>query len=203
MIDEAARTAYGFAPGFFQSVVDQVFQFNISTTDRPSETFHLVDLARHDTIEVDGSLTRNDIYFGDDLHFDATVWNPVAKDLGLDEFPLLGRVVTVETAASATKNRLQLAKRVNPKFSASPQQHLNEYGTTALYLLTLRDEGKGGAAPKAWVKTLMCTCEQAYQPMNIYEANPKTHSQLKTASHTEKATTRERMTRASNRLEAC
>lgn len=159
MINEAARTAYNFASGFFKGPVDQVFQFNISTTDRPSETFHLVDLARHDTIEVDGSLTRNDVYFGDDLHFDANVWNPVAKDLGLDSFPFFDRVVTVEAAAQATKNRLALAKRVNPKFSASPQQHLAEYGTTALYLLTVRDEAKA-AAPKAWVKALMCTLEK-------------------------------------------
>lgn len=155
MIDQAAHDAYNFVHGFLKDPVDMVFKFNISTSDRPSETFHLVDLARHNTIEVDGSLTRNDIYFGDDLHFDATVWNPVAKDLGLDNPHYFDRYLTVETAAQATKNRLALAKRVNPEFTASQQQHLTEYGTTALYLLTLQEEKKG-AAPKSWVKALLC-----------------------------------------------
>lgn len=132
-----------------------VFQFNISTTNRPNETFNLFDLARHDTIEVDGSLTRNDIYFGDDVHFDATVWAPLAKDLGLNQGHSSEQFVTVETAAKATKNRLDLAKRVNPQFNASTHQHLTEYGTTALYLLTVWDNDES-AAPKSWVKALLC-----------------------------------------------
>lgn len=131
-----------------------VFQFNISTTDRPNETFHLFDLARHDTIEVDGSLTRNDIYFGDDVHFDATVWAPVAKDLGLDDIHSHGRFVTPEIAAKATKNRYDLAETVNPEFNNSKLRHDTEYGTTALYLLTLWD-GQNNAAPKPWVKALL------------------------------------------------
>lgn len=154
MVDEAARAAYGFVPGFYKDPVDMVFKFNISTTDRPSETFHLLDLARHDTIEVDGSLTRNDIFFGDDVHFDTTVWSPVAKDLGLDSFNYFDRFVTVDSAANATKNRLQLAKSANPQFNASQQQHFTEYGTTALYMLAMWDENNE-AAPKSWVKALM------------------------------------------------
>jgi hypothetical protein len=154
MINEAAKAAYNFAPGFYKDAVDMVFEFNISTTDRPSETFNLFDLARHDTIGVDGSLTRNDIYFGDDVHFDASVWAPVAKALGLNRYDSSDRFVTVETAAKATKNRLDLAKRVNPEFNASTHQHQTEYGTTALYLLTVWDDDKN-AAPKSWVKALL------------------------------------------------
>ncbi|KAK3191688.1 hypothetical protein K4F52_002111 [Lecanicillium sp. MT-2017a] len=153
-INEASCSAYNFESGFYKDVVDMVFKFNISTTSRPTETFDLRDLARHDTIEVDGSLTRNDIYFGDDVHFDATVWNPVAKDLGLNQFHFFDRFVTVETAAKATKNRLELAKSINPQFNASVMQHLTEYGTTALYLLAVWDDEKV-AAPKGWVKALL------------------------------------------------
>jgi hypothetical protein len=154
MINEAAQAAYSFGSGFYTDAVNMVFEFNISTTNRPNETFNLFDLARHDTIEADGSLTRNDIYFGDDVHFDASVWAPVAKDLGLnhDRFP--DRFVTVETAAKATKNRYDLAKRVNPEFNASTHQRRTEYGTTALYLLTVWDDDNN-AAPKSWVKALL------------------------------------------------
>lgn len=155
MISEAAQAAYNFSPDFYKEAVDMVWKTNISTTDRPHETFHLFDLARHDRIEVDGSLTRNDIYFGDDVHFDATVFAPVAKDLGLDHTHRhADEFVTVETAARATQNRLELAKRVNPEFSYTEHQHLTEYGTTALYLLTLWDE-ENKASHKPWVKALL------------------------------------------------
>jgi hypothetical protein len=154
MINKASQEAYNFAPGFYVDAVNMVFQFGISTTNRPNETFNLVDLARHDTIEADGSLTRNDIYFGDDVHFDASVFAPVARDLGLDHSHRADRYVTVDTAAKAAKNRLDLAKRANPAFNASAIQHATEYGTTALYLLTVWDEQKQ-ASPKSWVHALL------------------------------------------------
>ncbi|KAF7544094.1 heme-thiolate peroxidase [Stylonectria norvegica] len=162
LINQAAKEAYNYEDGFYIDAVNMVFEFNISTTATPDKTFHLRDLANHDTIEVDGSLTRNDIYFGDDLHFDATVWAPLAKDLGLEHGPQRNRYVTIDTAAIATKNRLELAKNVNPSFNASEHQHLTEYGTTALYLLTVWDHAKK-AAPKEWVKALLSEDRIAYR----------------------------------------
>ncbi|KAF9891448.1 hypothetical protein FE257_003914 [Aspergillus nanangensis] len=154
MINKVSEEVFGFEPGFYLDAVNMVFKFGISTTSQPNKTFNLLDLARHDTIEADGSLTRNDIYFGDDVHFDATVWTPVAKDLGLDHYQHSDRFVTLDTAAKATKNRYDLAKSTNPQFNASAHQHLTEYGTTALYLLALWDEDEK-AAPKPWVKALL------------------------------------------------
>jgi len=116
MINNAAQEAYNFAPGFYIDAVNMVFQMGISTTNRPNETFNLLDLARHDEIEADGSLTRNDVFFGDDVHFDASVFAPVARDLGLDQDRRADGYVTVETAAKATKNRLELAKKRQPGF---------------------------------------------------------------------------------------
>lgn len=154
MINKAAQEAYNFASGFYIDAVNMVFQLGISTTNRPNETFNLLDLARHDAIEADGSLTRNDAFFGDDVHFDASVFTPVAKDLGLDQHHRADGHVTVETAAKATKNRLELAKSINLAFNASAHQHATEYGTTALYLLTVWDEQKQ-ASPKSWVRALL------------------------------------------------
>lgn len=154
MINVASQEAYNFAPGFYIDAVNMVFQLNISTTNRPNATFNLLDLAQHDQIEADGSLTRNDIFFGDDVHFDAAVFAPVAKDLGLNQCRGAEDVVKIATAAHATKNRLELAKMVNPTFNASTHQHETEYGTTALYLLTVWDEERQ-AAPKAWVEALL------------------------------------------------
>jgi len=161
MINQAAQDAYGFEDGFYKTAVDMVFEFNISTTSQPSETFNLLDLARHDTIEADGSITRNDIYFGDDVHFDATVFAPVANDLGLSDYSSSDQFVTIETAAKATENRYNLAMAVNPEFNASTHQHETEYGTTALYLLTVWDADQN-AAPKPWVKALLGEDRIAY-----------------------------------------
>lgn len=159
-VSYATHTAYNFEPGSFDAIVDLVFQFGLSTSSRPNETFHLLDLAQHDFIETDGSLTRNDIFFGDDVHFDPKVWAPYAKDLGLSHYRFTDRFVTVDKAAAATKNRLELAKAVNPRFNASAFQQMAEYGTTGLYLLTMWDDDHE-AAPKPWVKSLLCKCNIA------------------------------------------
>ncbi|KAF5252903.1 hypothetical protein FANTH_2227 [Fusarium anthophilum] len=177
MINHAAQAAYNFEDGFYIDAVNMVFQLNISTSNRPSETFHLRDLAQHDQIEVDGSLTRNDIFFGDDLHFDATVFDPVSRDLGLDKISRKDKVVTIETAAKATKTRLDLAKRVNPEFNASVHQHQTEYGTTALYLLTVWDEQQK-AAPKHWVKALLGEDRIAYREGYNKGKSVKTNKQV-------------------------
>ncbi|CVK85463.1 hypothetical protein LB506_005644 [Fusarium annulatum] len=177
MINHAAQAAYNFEDGFYIDAVNMVFQLNISTTNQPSKTFHLRDLAQHDQIEVDGSLTRNDIFFGDDLHFDATVFDPVARDLGLDKISRKDKYVTVETAAKATKHRLDLAKRVNPEFNASVHQHQTEYGTTALYLLTVWDEQQK-AAPKHWVKALLGEDRIAYREGYDKGKSVKTNKQV-------------------------
>ncbi|KAI7771398.1 hypothetical protein LZL87_010838 [Fusarium oxysporum] len=177
MINHAAQAAYHFEDGFYTDAVNMVFQLDISTTSRPNETFHLRDLAQHDQIEVDGSLTRNDIFFGDDLHFDATVFDPVARDLGLDNISRKEKFVTIETAAKVTKHRLDLAKRVNPEFNASVHQHETEYGTTALYLLTLWDEHQK-AAPKHWVKALLSEDRIAYREGYNKGKSVKTNKQV-------------------------
>ncbi|KAF5719546.1 2-hydroxyacylsphingosine 1-beta-galactosyltransferase [Fusarium mundagurra] len=177
MINHAAQAAYNFEDGFYIDAVNMVFQLNISTSNRPSETFHLRDLAQHDQIEVDGSLTRNDIFFGDDLHFDVTVFDPVARDLGLNKISRKDKFVTIETAAQATKHRLDLAKRVNPEFNASVHQHQTEYGTTALYLLTVWDEQQK-AAPKHWVKALLSEDRIAYREGYNKGKSVKTNKQL-------------------------
>ncbi|RDW66591.1 hypothetical protein BP5796_09340 [Coleophoma crateriformis] len=176
-INQAAQVAYSYEPGFYKSAVAMVFDFNISTTARPRETFNLLDLARHDTIEADGSLTRNDIYFGDDVHFDATVFAPLANDLGLNYYSPANGFITLDTAATATANRLALAKSVNPAFNASNHQHQTEYGTTALYLLTVWDAEKN-AAPKPWVKALLAEDRIAYKEGYTKGKSIKTNTQL-------------------------
>lgn len=151
-VREAVVGAFNFEATVFDGVFQDALDFKLSTTGN-SSTFHLIDLAKHDTIEFDGSLSRNDFYFGDDLHFNPTIWATVSKRLRLDEAgnSNMDKYVTVEAAAKARAARVQDAMRVNPTFNASANQMIGSPGTTALYLTSLWDE-KADAAPKAWVK---------------------------------------------------
>ena len=137
----------------------------VSSTGNAS-TFHLADLAAHDAVEFDGSLSRNDFdVTGDDNHFDPAVWGSVARSLGLYDNGGEG-LVTVEVAAKARAARVRDAMAVNKGFNASENQMNGSPGTTALYLTTLWDAEKDGA-PKKWVRAFFgeflficpCLCE--------------------------------------------
>lgn len=158
-IDYAVIGAFNFQPGTFDSAVQLVRDFGLSTTGNAS-TFNLVDLKKHDAIEFDGSLSRNDFYFGDDLHFDPVIWHTVATRLGLYEDPgnsETAKYVTVDIAAKAWAARVTDAKRDNPTFNASAMEMMGSPGTTALYLTTLWDYS-ANAAPKAWIKPFFGKC---------------------------------------------
>ena len=147
------KNAYGYNETTFDFAFNQAVDFKLTTTGNAS-TFHLDDLKKHDLIEFDGSLSRNDIYFGDNLHFDPAIWATTAERLRLYD---LGpskedRYVTVEAAAKARAARVKDAKKANPQFNASANALSGSPGTTALYLTTLWD-AEAGAVPKAWIQS--------------------------------------------------
>lgn len=151
-IQHATSHAFNYAPDTFNSAFQMVQDFHLSTTGNFS-TFNLQDVEKHDAIEFDGSLSRNDHYFGDNLHFDPAIWRTVAQDLDLYHVPLFGkgRFVTLDAAAKAWAARVKEAKSVNPVFNSSALEIMGSPGTTALYLTTLWDYDVG-AASKAWIR---------------------------------------------------
>ncbi|KAL4936995.1 hypothetical protein BDV06DRAFT_232876 [Aspergillus oleicola] len=148
----AVSSAYNYERKSFDDAFQQALDFNLSTTGI-SSTFHLSDLRWHDAVEFDGSLSRNDAYFGDNLHFNPAIWDTVAEKLNLYDAGECGedKYVTVESAARARAARVEDAKRANPMFNNSKNVMQGSPGTTALYLTTLWDD-EAGAVPKAWVK---------------------------------------------------
>ncbi|KAL2129037.1 hypothetical protein VTI74DRAFT_8311 [Chaetomium olivicolor] len=148
----AVAGAYNYESTAFDGPFKEALDFKLSTSGNAS-TFHLADLAKHDAIEFDGSLSRNDFALGDNLHFDPTIWATAAKRLALDETGRseTDKYVTVEMAAKARAARVRDAMAVNKHFNASKAQMDGSPGTTALYLTTLWDFDVD-AAPKAWVK---------------------------------------------------
>ncbi|KAK0755167.1 Chloroperoxidase [Schizothecium vesticola] len=151
-IRTAVSVAYNYAPATFDDAFKEAVDFKLTTTGNAS-TIHLADLAKHDNIEFDGSLSRNDIFFGDNNHFDAKIWAMTSARLKLNDSgpEKLENYVTVEVAAKAQAARVVDAKKANPSFNASANQMRGGPGTTALYLTTLWDD-KAGAVPKSWIR---------------------------------------------------
>lgn len=155
------KGAYNYEHHAFDGAFQAALDFKLSTSGN-SSTFHLADLAKHDTIEFDGSLSRSDYYLGDDLHFDPAIWHTVAEHLNLYKTgpSEQDKYVTVEAAAKARAARVKDAMRANPRFNASTTQMFGSPGTSALYLATLWD-AKAKAAPKTWVRAFFgtfCSC---------------------------------------------
>ncbi|KAM5350049.1 hypothetical protein ACJ41O_006554 [Fusarium nematophilum] len=109
-------------------------------------TFDLDNLSEHNVIEHDGSLSRNDIFFGDNHSFNRTIWNTVASHFTQS-------TISIETAAAARKQRLQAAAAANPAFSLSADGVRFSFIETALYLSVFGSVENGNAVTE-WVKVL-------------------------------------------------
>ncbi|KAK1753725.1 Chloroperoxidase [Echria macrotheca] len=152
----AVSRGFNYEPSTFDFAFNQAVDFKLTTTGNP-QTFHLDDLKAHDEIEFDGSLSRDDFYFGDQLHFSPKIWAGVAKNLGLDKMGpgKMDRYVTVETAAKARAARVAEAKARNPAFNASAAEVQGSPGTLGLLLVTLWDDEVGAVRKdfiKSWVE---------------------------------------------------
>lgn len=73
-----------------------------STTGN-SSTFNLEDSNVHNDIEIDGSLSRKDLYFGDNIHFDEDIWAQSSSKFE-------GDIITIRTAAESRRYRTQMAE---------------------------------------------------------------------------------------------
>ncbi|KAI4603359.1 hypothetical protein KJ359_006152 [Pestalotiopsis sp. 9143b] len=149
MVQDAANKAHNFELNVFIQPFQQAIDFKLSTTGNYS-TINLEDLKLHDAIEIDGSLSRNDFYFGDDLHFDPLIWAGTAKSLSLyNSSGEGGLYISVEMAARARAARVADAKARNPTFNASEAEINGSPGTTGLWLTTLWDPSVN-ATHKDW-----------------------------------------------------
>ncbi|KAL8420602.1 hypothetical protein RB594_003406 [Gaeumannomyces avenae] len=108
---------------------------SISTTGN-NNTFHLDDINKHNAIEHDSSLSRNDAFFGDNHSFNPTIWN--ATRAWFTE-PVIDR----EHAARAVVQRLVAAKASNPGFGLTEDQERLAVGATALFMSALGDKVNG------------------------------------------------------------
>lgn len=98
----------------------------------------------HAVIEHDGSLSRGDIYFGDNHSFNSTIWNSVAAWFTNNTIPLA-------TAISARSSRLAAAAAANPEFNMSSNDMEFSGIETALYMTVFADPKAESEARNEWV----------------------------------------------------
>ncbi|KAL8835095.1 MAG: hypothetical protein Q9170_003451 [Blastenia crenularia] len=122
------KEGYNFERQFAIFAVD-IYQ-NFTTTGY-NNTLNLNDLEHHAIPgEHDGSLSRNDLYFGDNHSFNSTIWNTVARYFHHD-------TISIRTAARARSHRVAAARAINPNFTPS---EVSSMGETALYLKAMRGQ---------------------------------------------------------------
>lgn len=126
----------------------------LSTTGN-SSTLNLDDLNTHGVIEHDGSLSRNDIYFGDNHSFNRTIFNTVAAFFTKD-------VISITTAAKARKSRLASARAANPAFNFTAREERFSQFETALYLAVFGNGTEGNAKTK-WVEIMFREARLPYK----------------------------------------
>lgn len=97
-------------------------------------------------IEHDGSLSRADIYFGDNHSFNATIWGTVASFFTED-------TIDVKTAARARAARLAAAAQENPEFNLTSSGVNFSLIESALYL-SVFNNGSSSTAVTEWVKVM-------------------------------------------------
>ncbi|PTD07573.1 putative sterigmatocystin biosynthesis peroxidase stcC [Fusarium culmorum] len=90
-------------------------------------SFNLDDLAKPGILEHDGSLSRDDIYFGDNSRLDPHIWKQTLQHFSAP-------YISIQAAADARKDRLQVAAANNPEFSMTAEQNKISLIETSLYL---------------------------------------------------------------------
>ncbi|KAK2784806.1 hypothetical protein FQN52_008891 [Onygenales sp. PD_12] len=118
----------------------------LSSKDPLGLSFNLDDLNKHDgLIEHDASLSRDDIYFGDNHSFDSDIWQSV-----VDFFGEADRV-NFTAAAKARLNRIETQRERNPDFTFNAKNLVISYTETAQYLSVFGDPETGN--PRVdWVR---------------------------------------------------
>ncbi|KAI8631313.1 Cloroperoxidase [Xylariaceae sp. FL1651] len=112
------------------------FLFTAARLSNPqpnATTFNLDHLDRHNLFEHDGSLSRQDAYFGQWSRFNETVWNWT-----LAFWP--GDLLDVQTVANSRAQRMMRSNLTNPEYSLSETGYKFSLGENSALLSILGDK---------------------------------------------------------------
>lgn len=108
------------------------------------DTFQLSDLNQHDLIEHDASLSRADIFFGNNWSFNQTIFDETRSC-----WP--SATISLSDAAKALVARQKSAQSINPEYDLPLDGYTNSLGQTAMYL-GLFGNYDDGNANRSWVE---------------------------------------------------
>ncbi|KAF2022318.1 Cloroperoxidase [Aaosphaeria arxii CBS 175.79] len=136
------------ALNFSVEVATIVSSAALQTVPQGSTTLNLDDLSKHNIIEHDGSLSRQDF----NISGDATTFNSGIFDEFVGYFGG-AQDVSLPVAAAGRWGRINSAKAKNPAFSYTASQRFSSYLESAIYSLVLAAPKKQ-AVPLAWLNAL-------------------------------------------------
>lgn len=110
-------------------------------------------------IEHDGSLSRADVFFGDNHSFNSTIWGTVASFFTED-------TIDVTTAARARAARLAAAAKENPEFNMTSSGVNFSLIESALYL-SVFNNGSSSTAVTEWVKVMFRKSHSGHVCVNL------------------------------------
>ncbi|KAH8891723.1 Cloroperoxidase [Thozetella sp. PMI_491] len=158
--------AMNFQPGIFDAVSAGV----ISTGD--NVTFNLDQSVKHNVIEHDASLSRDDTATGDALNFNAAIWNQT-----LTHFP--DDIITIKQAAEARAARISASRLSNPEFNLTVGGANGSFGENMLYMMLFGDPTSDvGTANKQFLRILVEQDRIPYQEGFVRSEQPLTTAQL-------------------------
>ncbi|KAI1393030.1 Cloroperoxidase [Hypoxylon trugodes] len=123
------------------------FLFNKALTTNPTPNATTIDLnmlSRHNILEHDASISRQDAYFGPADVFDEAVFNQT-----LTYFT--GDIITMQMASNARVVRLLTSNLTNPEYEMSVDGEFFSLGETVAYVAVLGDK-KSMTVPKNYVE---------------------------------------------------
>ncbi|KAI1332916.1 Cloroperoxidase [Xylariaceae sp. FL0255] len=140
---DALHSALNLAPSFGE------FLWTAAVYSNPAPnatTFSLDNLNRHDLFEHDGSLSRQDAYFGEWWRFNQTVFNWT-----MAYWP--GEILDVKIVAAARAARQMQSMLTNPDYSLSFTGYEFSLGENSA-LLSILGNKTAQTVPKKWVQYL-------------------------------------------------
>lgn len=144
---EHTITALGNALNIDKEFATALYQNGISANpDANATTFSLSDLTRHNVVEHDASLSRQDFYFGNDHTFNKEIFEETRSHW-------VGSVIDVQTAANARQARVKTSKATNPTFDIPEAILTSSYGESAFPIVVMGNKA-AGTVQKNWVEYL-------------------------------------------------
>ncbi|KAJ5086072.1 hypothetical protein N7532_010843 [Penicillium argentinense] len=144
---EQTINAFGSVLNIDKEFAEALFANGMTANPKENATtFSLDDLNRHNVLEHDASLSRQDFYFGDDHRFNREVFDETRSYW-------TGSFIDIQSAARAHVARVNTSNTTNPTFALSDAAMTTALGESGFCIVVLGDK-TAGTVQKNWVEYL-------------------------------------------------